>query len=125
MGQPEKFGCIYDMGEEKEITMYATYNGLNRPAMFKGIPLMPLLVLAFVGVFGTLLFAFIFGPKGLVFTAIIFLIGFVLKLICENDPRALEVHKMELKGAFINIRQNINVIGKDSIVGFDSTGIKK
>lgn len=110
------------MSEEKEVVGYATYNGLNRPAMFKGIPLMPLLILAGIGVMGTFPLCFFFGAKGLIFTAIIALIVFVLKLICEHDPRAMEVHKMEMKGLFINFRQNL---GKGSIVAFDSTGIKK
>lgn len=113
------------MQQPKEKDQYATYNGLNRPAMAMGIPLMLLLLLGFIGVFGTFLCLFMFGAKGFVFTAFIFLVTFALKLICEKDPNALDVVKMNMKGWFINLRQNIAVMGKDSIIGFDSTGIKK
>ncbi|MGL4928266.1 MAG: VirB3 family type IV secretion system protein [Plesiomonas shigelloides] len=104
------------MPDSKEL--YATYNGLNRPAMLMGIPLMLFLALGFIGVFGTFIAIFTFGAKGFAFTATVLLCGFGLKLLCEFDPNALNVIKMNMSGLLINFRQ------QDKIIGFDSTGIK-
>ena len=86
---------------------------------------MLLLTLGFVGVFGTALFAFLFGLKGLIFTGVVFLFGFAVKLACEADDNAINVIKLNLRGWLLNVGQNISVLGKDNIVGFDSTGMKK
>lgn len=107
------------MQENQNPDQYATYNGLNRPAMIMGVPLMLLLTLGIVGLFGTFIFIAVAGAKGFIFTGCIFLIAFGVKLLCDKDPNALKVIKMNLKGRLIYLKQG------NSIIGFDSTGLRK
>lgn len=102
------------MEEENNTTAYMTYNGLNRPAMVKGIPLMLGLVVCFIAVVGGFFSVFIFGFKGFIFPALCVLFLFVVRVMCENDPNALSVIKMELNGVILKIKHG------DIIVGFSS-----
>ncbi|MEG7664986.1 VirB3 family type IV secretion system protein [Hafnia paralvei] len=80
---------------------YITYNGLNRPALSAGVPLMILLPMFVLG----LLFAFVgiynFGVKGITPTLGIVVVWFFIRLAVENDPNALEVISLKLKGYFL------------------------
>ncbi|MGL5290036.1 MAG: VirB3 family type IV secretion system protein [Aeromonas sp.] len=109
--------------QNTEVVKYITYNGLNRPAMVMGVPLMLLLGMGFLGVFGTAILMSAFGVNAFIFTAIILLVTFAIKLTCENDPNALSVLKMNLNGVLLSLRQNIGTLGKETIVAFDSTGV--
>lgn len=84
---------------------YITYNGLNRPALSAGVPLMILLPMFVLG----LLFAFVgvynFGMKGITPTLGIVVVWFFIRLAVENDPNALDVISLKIKGFFLQRRK--------------------
>lgn len=89
---------------------YVSYNGMNRPALFMGVPLMPMLFGCFLMVFGGFAGLLMWGGYGLIFPAVVFLCLFVLKLICEDDPNAMEIMTWRLKGAFLRLKQGSDVL---------------
>ena len=99
---------------EKPKVVFLSYNGLNRPAMVMGVPLMLFLSVGFLAVFGGFGCMFMWGISGLIFPALCFLFLFIVRIICENDPNALSVMNLQLKGYFLK------VIHRDSIIGFSS-----
>ncbi|EAZ1917734.1 conjugal transfer protein TraD [Salmonella enterica subsp. enterica serovar Montevideo] len=99
---------------DKSKIVFLSYNGLNRPAMVMGVPLMLLLAVGFLAVFGGFGCMFMWGISGVIFPALCFLFLFTIRIICENDPNALSVMNLQLKGCFLK------VMHRDSIVGFSS-----
>ncbi|HBR1984830.1 TPA: VirB3 family type IV secretion system protein [Klebsiella quasipneumoniae subsp. quasipneumoniae] len=78
--------------------VYLTYNGLNRPAMIRGIPLIP-----FILCFLALLISFFIGVLTIGFYGLIipsFIIGVMIaiKQICADDPNAMSVKVLKIKG---------------------------
>lgn len=98
---------------------YYTYNGLNRPAMVRGVPFMLLLTCGFLAIFTGFLGIYFLGAFGLVFPVLIAAFLFAVKIICENDPNALRVVKLSLSGMLLKLKHG------DSITGFDSGGYKE
>ncbi|UCQ29608.1 VirB3 family type IV secretion system protein (plasmid) [Edwardsiella tarda] len=94
---------------------YATYNGLNRPAMVAGVPLILLLVVGFLAVFGGFAAILLWGLSGLLVPSLCFLFLFIIRLICENDPNALRVLKLQLNGLFLKVKHRDVVIGFSSV----------
>ena len=88
----------------EEKTKYASYNGLNRVALVMGIPLMPFLIGAFLAVFLGFPALMMWGVVGILIPAVIFLGLFVLKLLCEDDPNAIDVIQWKIKGYFLKFR---------------------
>lgn len=80
---------------------FLSYNGLNKPAFFAGVPLMMM-----VGLLSALLFiclpAYIMIGKIAGSISAIILIGIYIftKLSCDNDPNALLVIGLKVKGFF-------------------------
>jgi len=93
---------------------YMTYNGLNRPAMIKGIPLMLGLVVCFIAAFGGFIAIYLCGFKGFIFPISCILFLFFVRVLCENDPNALTVHRLSLAGMWLKIKHG------DSVIGFSS-----
>lgn len=99
-----------------ERNQYATYNGLNRPAMVMGVPLMLLLFSGFVAVFGGFGAIYLFGAKGLIVPSVLFLFLFIVRLFCDSDPNALRVLHLQFKGFLLKVKH------QDIITGFSSVG---
>lgn len=92
------------MSEERYIkapeleVQYLSFNGLNRPALIIGVPLMLLLPLLMVTMLSTFLLVHFFGLTGMM--PVLFAAGiiFLVRILTENDPNALAVLKYRLKG---------------------------
>jgi type IV secretion system protein VirB3 len=89
---------------------YASYNGMNRPALAMGIPLMPLLFGGFLIVFGGFLGLMLIGGYGLIFPVIVGLVLFIIRLICEDDPNAMKIISWRLKGSCLRLGQKHDVL---------------
>lgn len=96
--------------------VYFTYNGLNRPAMVRGVPLMLLLSCGFIATFSGFIGIYFLGIFGMVFPLFIGAFLFMVKVVCENDPNALRVLNLSLSGMFLKLKHG------DWITGFDSGG---
>ncbi|ECT8230231.1 conjugal transfer protein TraD [Salmonella enterica subsp. enterica serovar Enteritidis] len=99
---------------ENEKNVFATYNGLNRPAMVMGVPLLLLLAVGFLAVFGGFTALYFWGLSGLLVPGLCFLFLFIIRLICENDPNALRVLKLQFNGMVLKVKH------RDSVIGFSS-----
>lgn len=102
------------MEENDKPICYITYNGLNRPAMIKGIPLMLGLIVCFIAAVGGFFCLFMFGLKGFIFPALCMMFLFTVRVMCENDPNALTVKKLSMSGFMLKLKHG------DTIVGFSS-----
>lgn len=106
--------------DDFEKTSYATYNGMNRPALVMGMPIFFVLGMMIVAV---LILFTVFPNYGMFPTIIIMgflgLICFVVKLVCENDPNAIGVIKWRLRGFLLRAK------AKKGILSFDSRRDKK
>lgn len=91
---------------------YISYNGLNRPALQCGVPLMILLPMVALGLFSTFTGIYFFGMEGATPALIIILILFFIRIAVENDPRGLDVFKLKVKGFFL--KRNKILLIKDS-----------
>lgn len=98
------------MSNEVEEDTYTTFKGMGVVAMVKGVPLLPGLAIASVGVLTGFIGCIAFGPIGLVGPALCALAIFGLKVICENDNKALEVAKWKIKGALLRFKQVTTVL---------------
>lgn len=78
-------------------TEYSSYNGLSRVAMYKGVPLMAVVVVAAVSM--------VIGVASVIFLGIggapFFLVGvpilFFIKQLCETDDQALRIAWLEYR----------------------------
>lgn len=95
------------------MNMYATYNGLNRPAMYMGVPLILLLSTGFLAVFGGFGAIFLWGFAGLFLPGMAGLFLFFVRMLCESDPNALRVIRLVAEGVILKIKH------QDKIVGYD------
>lgn len=89
---------------------YASYNGLNRPAMVMGIPLMPLLACAFLMVFGGFAALMTWGIVGLIVPLLLSVPLLVMKVVCEDDPNALSLLRWRIMGWMLRIKQMASVV---------------
>lgn len=89
---------------------YVSYNGMNRPALKMGIPLMPLLFGGFLIVFGGFGGLMLWGVYGFIFPVFVGLILFSLKIVCEDDPNGLEVIKWKVMGILLLFKQGGEVL---------------
>ncbi|KVW77409.1 VirB3 family type IV secretion system protein [Burkholderia ubonensis] len=81
-------------GQTKE--KYSAYAGLGRVANIKGIPMMPLLVVAVGSVVTAFVGALIFGPGGLLFGALGIPVVLFFREICKTDDQALRIIGLEI-----------------------------
>lgn len=90
---------------------YYSYNDLNRPAMFLGVPIIASLVLSILILVLSVIFFLLFKLIGLL---IILFVGvvvfFICRVICENDPNGLYNKKYFLLGLFFRLRVGQKVI---------------
>lgn len=80
----------YEKSDELQAE-YLAYNGLNRPALVMGVPLMILLPILFVAMFSGFILSNIFGLVGLVPAGFCLLSIIVLRAMTEHDPNAISV----------------------------------
>ncbi len=100
--------------------VFAAYKGMGTVSMWMGVPLLPLLlllVIALVTGFGGLI---LFGMIGLLGPFICALIIFGLKVICENDNKALEGVKWTFRAWKLRFKKMSRVL----TVSSNSTGAK-
>ncbi|CNK25799.1 Type IV secretory pathway%2C VirB3-like protein [Yersinia aldovae] len=95
--------------DEDPVDEFATYNGLNRPALLWGIPLIPLVIGLFLIIIGGVLFFFLFGLYGLILPLSVAVVLLFLKAICELDPNALESYLWRFKGWLLRFKQKGDV----------------
>ena len=75
---------------------YSAYAGLGRVAMYWGVPLIPLLIVAGTFVFLALLAGVFMGPGGLLFGALAVPILLFIRRTCETDDQALRILWLEV-----------------------------
>ena len=85
------------MSEENIHTEFPTYNGMNRPAMFFGVPMMPMVLCILGSVFAAMIGQLLFGKAALLLVGLNIPIYFGLKTISENDDQAIKVYAAEAK----------------------------
>lgn len=110
------------MNEEK--SQYLSYGGLGRVPLMWGIPLFPFLIFSFLtvasAVAGFMVLGFLFG---LILPTFFSLCLFAMRLICEDDDRAIERLTWKLKGAAIFVKNGRKLIAVGS--DFISTAERK
>jgi hypothetical protein len=104
------------MSHPDEFQYYAAYGGLGRVALMWGVPLLPFLMLFFLAIFGFVVGFFLFGfLYGLLSASVFGGAMFFMKVLCENDDRAVERWKWKARGLvhFIRARKMIVMVGVD------------
>jgi hypothetical protein len=101
------------MTGKREEESFATYKGMGVVPMIRGIPLFALLggaaIAIVTGVFGCMKF----GPIGLIGPFLVGVTLFALKIICENDNKAIERLKWrykawKLRASKVSLILNVN-----------------
>lgn len=82
------------MSEYRE---FSSYNGLDRTALFMGIPLLACVALLVLGVFIMFVGMYFFSVIGFLFALAVIPIGFFLRTITMNDDKALQILAIEMK----------------------------
>ncbi|MBN3733174.1 VirB3 family type IV secretion system protein [Burkholderia sp. Tr-20390] len=82
-------------GQTKE--KYSAYAGLGRVANWKGVPMMPLLLVAVGSVVAAFVGALFFGPGGLSFGALGIPVVLFFREICKTDDQALRIIALEIR----------------------------
>ena len=77
------------MSDENIHTEFPTYNGMNRPAMFFGVPMMPMVFCILGSVFA--------GMFGQLLVGLNIPVYFGLKTVSANDDQAVRIYAMEAK----------------------------
>ena len=90
---------------------FPAFNGMNRPAMVFGVPMVPaLFILCFMVISGFLGSFLNWGFYSFVLPAFGAIYLLFLKIICEDDPNALAFIKWRLKAILIKQIQGNPVI---------------
>ncbi|WP_258086635.1 VirB3 family type IV secretion system protein [Xenorhabdus bovienii] len=88
-----------DYQENEELKdVYLTYNGLNRPALVMGVPIILLLSLLGTALITAIIGIKLFGLIGFIPAGICFLCIIIIRSLTENDPNSLKVISFKLKG---------------------------
>lgn len=82
------------MNEYRE---FSSYNGLDRVAMFMGVPLLPAVALLTLSVAIMFLGLYFFGMVGFLFALLLLPAALFLRVISETDDRALNMLALEMK----------------------------
>lgn len=83
--------------ETKQYREFSSYNGLDRTALFMGIPLLPAIGLLTMSVFVMFIGLIFFGIVGFLFILLLTPFAFFLRSITYNDDKALEMLALELR----------------------------
>lgn len=83
--------------EEYQYREFSSYNGLDRTALFFGIPLLAAVGLLVMGVFVMFLGMYFFSIAGFLFGLIVLPLAFFVRVITHNDDKALEMIALEMK----------------------------
>lgn len=78
-------------------TEYPSYNGLSRVAMFHGIPLMAVVVVAAVSMVVGVVSTMFLGIGGFLFFLVGVPILIYIKQVCETDDQALRIAWLEFR----------------------------
>lgn len=89
------------MIEERPPVEYISYNGLARSPMIWGIPYMAGLAIMCVSLLGGLLLGTFVGGIGWLFALVGLPIAIFVKMLCENDDKAVDILLIELKWVLI------------------------
>lgn len=90
---------------------YPSFNGMNRPAMVFGVPMVAaLFILIFMVVTGFMGSALNLGFYSLILPTLGAIYLLFLKIICEDDPNALAFIKWRLKAILLKKTQQNPVI---------------
>jgi type IV secretion system protein VirB3 len=92
-----------DQLEEMPPTEYISYNGLGRSPMIWGIPYMTGLIVMCVSLLGGMLLGTFIGGLGWLFALIGVPILLFVKIISENDDRAVRILILEAKWVLIKL----------------------
>lgn len=106
--------------ENEEDYTFPTFNGMNRPAMMYGIPMMiGLIVLIYIVLSGFIGFQIGLGKFSLIAPSlgVIFLIA--VKIICQDDPNAFAILKWKFKAIQLKLQQ------QNPIIYISSNGSKR
>ena len=90
---------------------YPSYNALGRVAMVRGVPLVAVIVIAFVSLIVAMLGAVFYGPGGMLFGAVGLPLYLYCKKLCENDDHALRITFLELWCWFRRLLSNARLFG--------------
>ena len=82
------------MSEYRE---FSSYNGLDRTALFMGIPLLACVALLVLGVFIMFVGMYFFSVIGFLFALLVVPVGFFLRTITMNDDKALQILIIEMQ----------------------------
>lgn len=90
---------------------FPSFNGMNRPAMVLGLPMLPALFTLMFIVFSGFLGSFLeWGVYSLILPSIGVIYLLVIKIACEDDPNALAFIKWRAKAILIKQGQGNPVI---------------
>lgn len=92
---------------EKE---YFTYNGLNRPSVIFGVPILVFLSCLVISVLSVFLLKYI-GFFALIPVFICFISCIFIRVITEDDPNALPFVTLKLKGFLLKRNSILSVRG--------------
>lgn len=90
---------------------YPSYNALGRVAMLRGVPLVAVIVIAFLSLIVAILGAAFSGPGGMLFGAVGIPLYLYCKKLCENDDYALRIAVLELWCWFRRLLSNAKLFG--------------
>lgn len=82
------------MSEYRE---FSSYNGLDRTALFMGIPLLHAVGLLVLGIMAMFVGLYFFSLVGFLFVLIVVPFAFMLRTITMNDDKALQILVLEMK----------------------------
>lgn len=97
--------------DDEKTNKYTTFNGLGRPALAWGVPVMVLISFIFAVIF-TLFLGFIigWGVFSFIIPFILLSILFFLKIKCETNDKAIDIMKLDLMGLFLMIKSGGGII---------------
>ncbi|MDH2274236.1 VirB3 family type IV secretion system protein [Moraxella porci] len=81
----------------KEFREFSSYNGLDRTALFMGIPLLHAVGLLVLGIMAMFVGLYFFSLVGFLFVLIVVPFAFMLRTITMNDDKALQILVLEMK----------------------------
>lgn len=78
-------------------THFPTFNGLNRSAMFLGVPIVPMAMVTLGLTLASMIMMVVFGIKMLLLMGLVLPVFFAFRTISANDDQAIRVYGKEFK----------------------------
>ncbi|HCP8030924.1 TPA: VirB3 family type IV secretion system protein [Escherichia coli] len=91
-------------------TVYLTYNGLNRPAMIKGMPIIPFILCLLALMVSFFIGILTIGFYGLIIPSVIIGVMIAIKQMCADDPNAMSARALKFKGLCLKGFRSNNVL---------------